>query len=96
MTISMKDYRDIRRMMTKDELWWIETMTVSGLRNIHGRNNVKRPWHAVYDQMCDDVPSWVERQTTGDDTGYNAPHEWELIENPWVLISEDEYRSERY
>ena len=31
-----------------------------------------------------------------DDFDYNAPHEWELIENPWVLVSEDEYRNERY
>lgn len=31
---------------------------------------------------------------TNDDIDYNAPHEWELIENPWVLIPEDEYRSE--
>ena len=46
---------DIRHMLTEAELWWLETMTVSGLRNIQGRNNVERPWHADYDRLCDDV-----------------------------------------
>lgn len=57
MTTSMNNDRaleHIRHMLTKDELWWLETMTVRGLRNIQGRNKVKRPWHAVYDRLCDD------------------------------------------
>lgn len=60
MTTSMNDDRAfeekvlmprIRHMLTKDELWWLETMPLSGLRNRQGRNKVKRTWHAVYDRL---------------------------------------------
>ena len=45
----------VRHMLTEDELWWLETMPLKGIRGIQGRLNVERPWHAVYDRLCDDV-----------------------------------------
>lgn len=41
----------VRHMLTEAELWWLETMSLKGVRGIQGRNNVKRPWHAVYDRL---------------------------------------------
>lgn len=86
----------IRHMLTEAELWWLETMSLKGVRGIQGRNNVERPWHAVYDRIRE--ANGLMTCPCGLTEGMDCPECVADMDQPLCYLDPmiDDVRNERY